>query len=165
MRLAIALVLVCSVAPLYARPHVLRDGANHHLGDDSFRAREGRAPTPLDSEALRMRTHLDYVRELLAASPATRPELATRRAQLLGYLGDYIAKGTTPKNTYVAWRNPVFIDATGTICAVGYLIELVEREARAVDPRGDFGHRRGDVLEVIEDIAAAMPEVAAWVDG
>src|SRR5258705_9407394 len=96
--LSLAILVVFS-ATGFARPN--RHGANHHLGDDSFVARFGRAPTPDDPEKVRMRVHLEYVREMLASSPATRPELAGRRAELLGYLGDYIAKGITPQNTYV----------------------------------------------------------------
>src|SRR5690349_6431205 len=120
-RLLTLAILVVATTTGFARP--MRDGANHHLGDDSFVARFGRAPTPDDGEALRMRVHLEYVRDMLAARPATRPELAARRTEMLGYLTDYIAKGTTPINTYVPYRNPVFIDASGNICAVGYLIE------------------------------------------
>jgi hypothetical protein len=138
----------------FSFPH--RAGANHHLGDDSFIARHGRAPTPADSEVSRMRVHLQYVRELLGSRHATAPEREARRAQLLGYLDDYIAKGVTPVNTYVPWRNPVFIDARGNVCAVGYLIE--RSVGRALAERIAATHR----LDYLEDIAAAMPEVAAW---
>lgn len=151
----LALLLVTTA--VNARPH--RGGANHHLGDDSWIARFGRAPTADDSEPLRMRVHLAYVRDLLAAAPATSPALAGRRAELLGYLDDYIAKGTVPINRYVSGRNPVFIDATGTICAVGYLIE---RSAGRTLPEAIARTHRVDYLE---DIAAAMPEVASWVAG
>jgi hypothetical protein len=158
MRHAIAiLALLLATTSASARPHVLRDGANHHLGDDSFVARFGRVPTDADGEKLRMRVHLEYVRDLLAARPATSPALAGRRAELLGYLGDYIAKGITPVNTYVANRNPVFIDADGNICAVGYLIE------RSVDRALPETIARTHRLDYLEDIAAAMPEVSAWV--
>jgi hypothetical protein len=140
-------------------PRGFRDGANHHLGDDSFTQAEGRAPTSHDGEAERMHIHLQYVRALLADQPATQPALAARRAELLGYLDDYIAKGITPLNDALPWRSPVFIDANGSICAVGYLIErsagraLAEQIARA--------HR----YDFLEDIAAAMPEVEAWIAG
>jgi antitoxin component YwqK of YwqJK toxin-antitoxin module len=155
-RLLTLAILVVATTTGFARP--MRDGANHHLGDDSFVVRFGRTPTPADGEALRMRVHLEYVRDLLAAHPATRPELAARRAEMLGYLTDYIAKGTTPINTYVPYRNPVFIDASGNICAVGYLIE--RSVGRALPERIAKEHR----LDYLEDIAAAMPEVAAWVE-
>jgi hypothetical protein len=151
---ALAALALAGASPAAAYPH--RGGANHHLGDDSFVARYRRAPTAADGEKLRMRVHLEHVRELLAARPATSPPLAGRRAELLGYLGDYIARGITPRNTYVPWRNPVFIDAEGAICAVGYLIE--RSAGRALPERIAAAHR----LDYLEDIAAAMPEVAAW---
>ena len=134
-----------------------REGANHHVGDDSFVARFGRAPGAGDEEALRMRTHLEHVRARLAAAPATRPALAARRAELLGYLGDYIAKGTTPQNTRMPWRSPVFIDDFGNVCAVGYLIE--RSAGRALPERIARLHR----FDFLEDIAAAMPEVSGWI--
>jgi MORN repeat variant len=162
MRRSIALLLAMATTA-YALPpgehgRGFRDGANHHLGDDSFVAVHGRAPTRSDDEHTRMHDHLVYVRDLLASRPATRPELASRRAELLGYLGDYIAAGITPKNTYVPWRSPVFIDASGNICAVGYLIE--RSVGRALPERIAREHR----LAFLEDIAAAMPDVRAWVD-
>lgn len=134
-----------------------RDGANHHLGDDSFVATFKRLPTTDDAEALRMHTHLMYVHSLLAHRAATSPRLAVQRQQLLGALGDYIAAGVTPHNHHVDHRSPVFIDDEGHICAVGYLIERsVGREvaeAIAATHRYDY----------LEDIAAAMPQVRAWI--
>ena len=83
-----------------------RPGANHHMGDDSFVETFGRAPDERDSEELRMHTHLAWIRSRLGDAPATSPALEGRRAGLLGYLDDYIAKGVTPQNTYVPWRSP-----------------------------------------------------------
>ena len=158
MRHAIAILAVLlATTPATAAPHVLRDGANHHLGDDSFVARFGRMPTAADGEKLRMRVHLEYVRDLLAARPATSPALEGRRTELLGYLGDYIAKGITPVNSYVPDRNPVFIDAEGNICAVGYLLE--RSVGRAVPDAIAKRHR----LDYLEDIAAQEPAVASWI--
>ena len=135
-----------------------REGANHHIGDDSFAAFYGRLPGPADDEHLRMHAHFTHVRHWLGTRDATKPELASRRAEILGYFDEYIAKGTTPQNAHLPWRTPVFIDDQGTICAVGYLIEhslgrpLAEKVAKE--------HR----YNVLEDIAAAMPEVKAWVE-
>ncbi len=158
MRHAIAiLALLLATTTASAAPHVLRPGANHHLGDDSFVAAFGREPTADDSEELRMHVHLQYVHDWLASRSATSPVLEGRRSELLGYLTEYIAKGTTPKNTYVSRRNPVFIDRDGTICAVGYLIE--RSVGRALPETIAAQHR----LDYLEDIAAAMPEVASWV--
>jgi len=155
----LAVLLVSSAAHALppGAPRSLRSGANHHLGDDSFVEAFGREPSARDSERVRMTTHLRKAHDWLASRPATRPELAERRAKILALLEAYIAKGTTPKNADLPWRTPVFIDSEGTICAVGYLIEqtvgreLPEKIARL--------HR----YDFIEDIAAAVPEVAAWV--
>jgi hypothetical protein len=136
----------------------LKDGANHRIGDDSFVAAFGRAPTGDDAEPVRMRAHLSHVRAVLAAKPATRPELQAKRDELLRYLDDYIAKGTTPQNTRLPWRTPVFIDDFGNICAVGYLIE---RSVGRALPEAIASEHRYDFLEAI---AAAMPEVQAWVE-
>ena len=131
------------------------DGANHHLGDASIVARFGHAPGKGDGEATRMKTHLGYVRALLAAGAPTRPELAARRTELLDYLNDYIAKNITPANMDQPWRTPVFVDALGNMCAVGYLIE--RSVGRELVQRIAATHR----FDYLEDIA--MPEVAAWV--
>src|SRR5688572_14322156 len=101
MRLPLLLVSLASFGTAVAMPNPdprFRPGANHHVGDDSFRALTGRAPTDADAERVRMRVHLEHIRAWLAERPATRPELAARRTELLGYLDDYIAKGTTPAN-------------------------------------------------------------------
>lgn len=135
------------------------EGANHHLGDTSFIARFGRPPGPGDSEALRMHTHLVYVREWLATRPATRPELAARRDLILTHLDAYIAKGTTPVNRHLPWRNPVFVDELGNVCAVGALIEATHPEGRALVEKIAARHRH-DYLEDID-----MAEVLAWVEG
>ncbi len=134
-----------------------REGANHHIGDDEFIAEQGREPTDAD-EKLRMHTHFLAAKKLLSSRPATKPELAERRAQILGYFDEYIAKGTTPKNDHLPWRTPVFIDDEKTICAVGYLIE--RSVGREVAERVAKTHR----YSYLEEIAAAMPEVKAWVE-
>jgi len=134
----------------------LRAGANHHLGDDGFVAAHGRQPGP-DDEHARVHDHFTYVRGLLASHPPTKPELAARRAELLHYFDDYIAKDITPLNVHVPWRTPVFIDDHGTICAVGYLIE--QSTGRALPEKIAASHR----YDYIEDIAKVMPEVHDWV--
>src|SRR5579862_4231712 len=131
-------------------------GANHHLGDHAFRAKFGRDPTLAD-EKLRMRTHFEAVRDLLATRPATRPDLEAKRKHILELFDAYIAKGTTPKNEHLPWRTPVFIDDEGTICAVGFLIE--QTAGRPVADKIATTHR----YSYLEEIAAAMPEVRDWV--
>ncbi len=159
--LAVPFLLAASTAFAVPPPptsHV-RVGANHHIGDDSFIAKYGHNVDVHATERDRMHQHLQFVRDWLASRPATKPELQARRAEILADFDAYIAKFTTPKNEHVPWRTPVFIDDEGTICAVGYLIqqttnhELPQRIAKQ--------HR----YDYIEDIAKAMPEVAAWVAG
>ncbi|HEU0031344.1 MAG TPA: hypothetical protein VFQ53_11975 [Kofleriaceae bacterium] len=159
--LPLSLIPISSTAlalPPGAEQRGFVDGANHHVGDASFVAAFGRAPDARDAEPMRMHAHLAYIRAQLAAKPATRPELAARRAEILGYLDDYIAKGITPVNTHLPWRTPVFIDDYGNVCAVGYLIE---RSVGRALPEQIATHHRYDFLE---DIAASMPEVRAWVE-
>jgi hypothetical protein len=134
-----------------------RPGANHRAGDDSFVETFGRSPDEGDSEELRMHTHLAWIHAKLGAAPATSPALEARRAELLGYLAEYIAKGVTPKNTYVGWRSPVFIDREGNVCAVGYLIE--RSAGRALPEHIATMHR----TSFLEDIAAAEPSVREWI--
>jgi len=161
MRRNLLLLAALASTPAYALPPGselrLRQGANHHIGDESFIAKFGRPPNANDGERVRMTTHLQHVHDWLASRPPTRPELAAQRVAILQALENYIAKGTTPRNYDLPWRTPVFIDEEGTICAVGYLIEstvgreLPEKIARA--------HR----YDFIEDIARDMPEVQQWI--
>lgn len=160
--LAVAVVSCVSSSVVFALPPGERgrgfvEGANHHLGDASFVAAYGRTPGDRDREKVRMRLHLEHVHAWLASRPATRPELTARRAELLGYLQDYIAAGVTPLNLDVPWRNPVFVDALGNVCAVGYLLE--RSVSRELVERVAAGHR----FDYLEDID--MPEVAAWIAG
>ncbi len=134
-----------------------REGANHHLGDDSFVEATGHEPGATDGEAARMTAHLTHVRAWLGSREATRPELAAKRKELLSDLDDYIAKGTTPSNAHLPWRSPVFIDDDGTICAVGYLIERASGRPMAETIARD--HR----YDYLEDIAAKVPAVAQWI--
>lgn len=160
MRAPIILSILAAAGSSSALPNPdarFREGANHHLGDDSFVTKHARAPGEGDTEKARMKDHLAHIRGLLAAGAPTRPALAARRAELLGYLDDYIARGITPTNAHLPWRTPVFIDDQGAICAVGYLIE--RSVGRALPERIAREHR----YDFLEDIAE-MPEVRAWVE-
>lgn len=152
--LSVLALLVAMSGMVVASP---RAGANHRTGDDSFVETFGRAPDARDSEELRMHTHLAWIRARLGATHATSPALESRRAELLGYLDEYIAKGVTPKNTHVPWRSPVFIDRQGNVCAVGYLIE--RSAGRELAEQIAATHR----TSFLEDIAAAEPVVRDWI--
>lgn len=155
----LSILLVTSTAFALPRPNSrVQSGANHHLGDTSYeKTHGGQRPASHEVEGERMTTHLQYVRDWLASRPATKPELAAKRAEILAHFDAYIAKRTTPKNAHVPWRTPVFIDDEGTICAVGYLIE--QTKGRALPEKIAKAHR----YDFIEAIAQDMPEVAAWV--
>lgn len=162
LMLLVGLALTASSNAVHAQappsvPAGFRDGANHHLGDDSFVAAFGRPPTAEDSEKVRMHTHLRYVRAMLAQQPATAPSLVRQRQTLLSFLDDYIALGITPRNRHVAHRSPVFIDDDGHICAVGYLIE--RSVGRTVAEKIAATHR----YDYLETIVATMPAAQAWV--
>ena len=109
------------------RPHS-RGAVNPLLGDESFTRTFGRRPDAGTDETLRVRTHLAYVEGLLRKRPcADLPESKRRsRTLLLNLLRRYWTAGVFPSNTtpeFRGARRPCFIDASGTICAVGYLIE------------------------------------------
>jgi hypothetical protein len=149
MRLTLIASIVASIITLGRTASALpnpdarvRPGANHHLGDDSFVARFGRLPTMADDEHVRMKVHLEFVRAWLAAQPATRPELAARRTELLGYLDDYIAHGVTPTNAHLPWRTAVFIDDAGAIGAWLHYDANGKLLARTY-PEGRADHRQG----------------------
>lgn len=141
-----------ALAPDRAPNH--RPGANHRVGNAAI-AHLDRGKRV--SEKQLMHAHLTYIRRLLGARPATSPKLAATRSRLLGYLDDYIARGVTPRNLRLPWRNPVFIDEDGRICAVGYLIE--RSAGRALAEQIAAAHR----YDYLEDIANAMPAVRAWI--
>jgi hypothetical protein len=152
------ILLAASTSFALPRPNsTVRAGANHHIGDDSYIAKYGHNVDRHASERDRMHQHLQFVHDWLAARPPTKPELATRRNEILAHFADYIAKNTTPKNERVPWRTPVFIDDEGTICAVGYLIQ--ETTNKELPKKIAKSHR----YDFIEDIAGDMPEVSSWV--
>ena len=95
------------------------------LGDRSFVEAFGRLPTSDDPDSLRIETHLRYVVETLTEHPPEQGfEASQRRAQQLLRLQTYIDAGRFPYNDgHSDERRPTFIDETGAICAVGYLME------------------------------------------
>lgn len=123
---------------------------NAIVGDAGFVAEHHRAPTAADSEVDRIRAHLRYVIAELRSAPAPfGPAALARRAALLEALTGYAAAGVFPQNHVHPGRRPVFIDADGTLCAVGYLVtEASGREAaEALAAR----HRYDYVLDMHDD--------------
>ncbi len=88
----------------------------------------------------------------------TRPD-QTARLELLEILHEYWRAGRFPRNTAAGGRRPVFIDDSGTHCAVGYLMACTGagRVARELDRRDRF--------VLLEDLPSALdPRLRRWLD-
>lgn len=99
---------------------------NSILADKSFHSRFGYSPDGFSGENLRIKTHLEYVYELLKNKNVSYlpPELFSQRMLLLEFLHEYLQAEIFPHNyDHNDQRVPCFIDRDGRICAVGYLIE------------------------------------------
>ncbi len=160
--LSLALVLLCALlSARAASAHTVanRNTINAILGDVSFVQKFGTAPTATANERLRIQTHLEYVERLLRAADVSHlaKPLQIRRAALLDKLYEYRLAGCFPTNlAFPKERRPCFIDAAGTICAVGYLIE--QTTGRAFAERINATHQ----YDFLSDMQ--MPELTAWVE-
>lgn len=99
---------------------------NPLLGDISFISKFGQPPTATTDEDMRIKTHLEYVENLLRQKDCSNltPEHQDKRKKLLDLLHDYWIAGIFPRNyDYKDKRVPCFIDKDGRICAVGFLVE------------------------------------------
>lgn len=131
---------------------------NSVLGDQSFIEKFGKDPTTKTNEILRITTHLEYVEEILKKKEVTHltDEQQTNRLQIIQLLNDYRVNKAFPKNyDFPNKRLPCFIDKTGNICAVGYLIE--KTAGRAVSERINEGYKYARI------VAIQIPEVDEWI--
>src|SRR5690348_9851964 len=99
---------------------------NPRIGDASFVAAFGRAPTPRDAARVRVATHVGYVaRRLRERDVSHLPRaLRARRAALLDALDAYVTTGAFPDGEAEHGLLPTFLDArTGVRCAVAHLVE------------------------------------------
>jgi hypothetical protein len=121
--LSVIVVILCS-----CRPNTIdkKQSVNPILGDISFIHKFGYLPDSTTDEDLRIKTHFEYVENLLRQkeTPDLSPTLRQTRKQLLDLLHIYQLTGIFPRNyDYKTNRKPCFIDKENRICAVGYLIE------------------------------------------
>jgi hypothetical protein len=117
------------------------------LGDISYESAFGHKPDATTDNNLRIRTHLEYVENLLRNKNVSdlSTNLQTKRNHLLDLLHDYWTNGVFPKNyDYVDQRKPCFIDKDGTICAVGYLLE--QTTSRQVADEINNKHKYDELL-------------------
>ncbi len=99
---------------------------NPIIGDISFASKFGHQPDPTTDNDLRIKTHLEYVENLLRQKDVSKltAALQNKRRQLLDLLHDYWTAGIFPGNyDDTDQRKPCFIDKNNKICAVGYLVE------------------------------------------
>ena len=122
----ITILIVIQVSG-YGRPSIDNDhSVNAIVNDISFVQAFGIKPTTETDEQIRLKTHLEYIENLLRNRDISSltDEQKTNRAKILDLLHDYWTIGMFPRNyEYSTKRAPCFIDKDGSICAVGYLVE------------------------------------------
>ncbi len=103
-----------------------------------------------------IRTHLRLVIDRLERADVSGLDEGQKRHRRshIAALGRYLQRGVFPANVYMPGRNPVFIDAAGTHCAVGQL--MLESGHGDLAKRINGEHQ----LDYLADIAT--PGVADW---
>jgi hypothetical protein len=136
-----------------------KETVNAVIGDISFIDKYGHNDFDKATETDRIATHLAYVeRKLRERDVSHLPgHLLDKRNEILRLLHEYrLAKAYPSNYDYPDTRKPCFIDKTGNICAVGYLIEKTEGRELAEKINAQFQY------DYICDIA--MPELSQWVE-
>lgn len=126
---------------------------NPILGDISYEIKFGHKPNGDTNNDLRVKTHLEYVENLLRQKDVSNIPLAlqTRRKHILDLFHDYWMNGVFPKNyDYSDQRKPCFIDKDNNICAVGYLVEQTVN--RQVANKINASHKYDEVLAMNDEI-------------
>lgn len=144
-------------APLGA--HLTEVNAQWQAQDPGFLLRSEQAA--FTDEAERIRTHLLLVQERLAErTPAGLSEPQwQQRARLLHRLRHYADARRFPINDQLPQRHPVFIDAQGTACAVGWL--MIESGNAGLARSISEGFNLGYLHEIAADARYAEP-VQHW---
>lgn len=99
---------------------------NSLIGDESYLLKYGVRPDNGVDEKTRIQTHLLYIEQFLRQQNTSCLSAIQQnnRNKMLEYLHAYCLAGAFPSNyDHPYKRLPCFIDKTGNICAVGYLIE------------------------------------------
>jgi hypothetical protein len=121
-----ALIAIIASSQYLKRFDNQTQSVNKIIGDVSFVKKFGYLPNLTTDNTLRIKTHLEYVENILRQQDVTHlsSSMQTKRKSLIDLLHDYRLKGLFPENNaYAGERKPCFIDENGAICAVGYLIE------------------------------------------
>ncbi len=153
--LTIILILTASIFFLEFNISIVdkNQTVNPILGDVSYESKFGHKPNMTSDNNLRIKTHLEYVENLLRQKDvsALSAELQSKRNLLLDLLHEYWSKGIFPKNyDYADQRKPCFIDKEGNICAVGYLVEKTAN--RKVADNINNKHKYDELLTMNDEI-------------
>ncbi len=97
---------------------------NAAIGDISYEKEFGAKPDASASEETRIKTHLQYVIEVLEDTEThhLNAKQVENRKYVITLLKQYKDAGEFPQNHHFKNRRPVFIDQDGNLCAVGHLI-------------------------------------------
>ena len=134
------------------------NSVNLIIGDLSYQSKFGYTPNAQVDQNLRIKTHLEYVENLLRKKNTSNLslELQAKRSKILDLLNQYWANGLFPRNyDYADERKPCFMDKDGTICAVGYLIEQTTNRQVAEDINRKFKYH--------EILAINAPVFDNWI--
>lgn len=125
---ALSAILLISMPTLQKSDSFHDNTVNAVLGDISYTTTFGVEPDDTTSEEVRIKTHLEYVIDLLKEEDTSNLSASQieNRWKMIALLEDYKEAGVFPKNHHFETRKPVFIDEDGNLCAVGYLIAQTE---------------------------------------
>lgn len=97
---------------------------NPIVGNFSWISIYGEQPNSTSSEMERISNHLNFVLEKLDQNSSTSSELQENRESNINLLREYVQAQNFPRSIeYNQNRRPCFIDNSGNVCAVGYLLE------------------------------------------
>lgn len=134
-----------------SHPGIPQQSINAIIGDKSFESIYGCTPLSCLDETFRIQTHLNYVLALLQQKPTSHLSSSQQynRSLILQLLQRYIRNTQFPVNAaYPGERRPCFIDASGNICAVGYLLQ--ETSGRAAAEAINAKHQYDYVMDMHE---------------
>jgi hypothetical protein len=152
--------LVLAVVAAASSPEVHSKGVNLYIGDMSavFGYVPGTAGMdPVEAERVRVRGHLLFAHDILAAVDTSGwpAERRLARAKNLERLQAYALAGEFPHNDdHADVFRPTFVDDAGTLCAVGALFAADHGRDAAVRVAGEFKYA---FVAQIHD-----GELAAW---
>ncbi|MBN8862917.1 MAG: hypothetical protein J0H92_06080 [Sphingobacteriales bacterium] len=155
-KIVLLLLALPCLAPFFvsgkpSRPNDAHQSINAIIGDKSFESLYGCKPLSCLDETFRIQTHLNYVLTILEQKTTSHlSEVQQRnRIHILQLLKRYIHNAQFPVNAaYANERRPCFIDASGNICAVGYLLQ--ETSGRAAAEEINKKHQYDYVMDMHE---------------